>query len=1060
MHVNPFRQIKRCHSVKRALLCLLLLVFAGVLSRAERLPVHVYTTADGLGSSAVNWILRDSRGFLWFATRDGLSRFDGQKFTTYRLEPGKSPSVTQIIERRRGDYLVLLQSGDLYRFDSQTPVATDSGASKDDTLTLQGQRLASQVPGTLFEDHAGRLWVMSTSGVYLMAESDRHLTAQPIELHVPGQGDAVRNVTKMLETRDGSLWLTTNLGLVRRTDDGRVMLYSAPPALPIANFLVSLCEDSAGRIWIGSRRGVYVLWPLPLTDPAAFVSRSLTEAKRNVRTVALPQAPGEVLEFSTMEGFDGELIQGIYQTADGRMWLSGLNAVNVFDGKEFRNFNAANGLGPRLGMMVEDGDGNLWFASLNGAVKLVTRGLSSYGIDDGLGDRTIRSIYQTAAGELYVISGDWQVSRLTARKFFTVRTRLGDVGTPVWTSNAALFDSTSAWWFLTERRLFRFDHSERLESLVGRRPSMVYDTGPDFHNGAFYVLFEDSHGQVWISTRSTAPAQRGLAVWDRGSNTVRAFGAAENFPDGNAPSAFCEDRAGNIWIGSYYGGLARYASGRFTFFTGENGPPEGFVTALHLDKLGRLWIASAGNGLSRVDDPKAEHPVFLNYSTANGLSSNNIRQITDDEAGRIYVGTVRGVDRLSVDTGRVKHYTMADGLSDDFITVAFRAHDGSLWFGTQNGLSHLEPEPDLPAHAPPIMIGGLHVAGVKQPLSELGQAEVGQLQLNYTQTNLQIDFFSLSFASAELIRYQHQLEGADQDWSLPASERTMTYANLAPGTYRFFVRAVNADGVVSRAPAVVSFRIAPPFWSRWWFILASILLFGVIVYGVARASFLRKLELERVRTRIATDLHDDIGASLTRIAMLSEVTRRQPDGIPATSAHRLTQIADNARTLVDSMSDIVWAIDPGQEDFLSVIDRVRSFAADTLGAAGVHWQMTIAPRLEERRLTPEQRRGLYLIFKEAISNIARHANCKFASCHLTLDHSTLVAVIEDDGRGMQSEIVPNGRGRRGLANMKMRAQEIGALLEIGPRAGGGTKLTLRLPMRADGMNMFLRIRRR
>ena len=1047
MHVSAFRQIEGCHSVKRALLRLLLMLFASVLSHAERLPVHVYTTADGLGSSAVNWILRDSRGFLWFATRDGLSRFDGQKFTTYRVEPGKNPSVTQIIERRRGDYLVLLQSNALYRFDSQTPVATDSGAVKDDTLTLQAQRLASDVPGTLFEDHLGRLWVISTSGIFLMAESDGHLSAQPFELKVPGQSDAVNYITNMIETRDGSLWLTTNLGLVRRADDGRVMLYGAPPALPNSNFLVTMCEDTGGRIWIGSQRGVYVLLPLALNDPAAFISRSLTEAKRNVRPVALPQAPGEVVEFTTMEGFDGELIHGIYQTADGRIWLSGTKAVKVFDGKGFRSFNAANGLGPRLGRMVEDVDGNLWFASLNGAVKLVIRGLSSYGTDDGLGDRTIRSIYQTAAGDLYVVNGDWQVSRLTDRKFVTVRPGLGDVSTPVWTSNVAVLDSTSAWWFLTEGRLFRFDHSERLESLAGRRPSMVYDTGPDFRNGAFYVLFEDSHGQVWISTRSTAPAQRGLAVWDRSSNTLRTLGAAENFRDGNAPSAFCEDRAGNIWVGFYYGGLARYTSGRFTFFTGTNGAPEGFVTAFHLDKLGRLWIASAGSGLSRVDDPNAELPVFVNYSTANGLSSNNIRQITDDETGRIYVGTVRGVDRLSVDTGRVKHYTMADGLSDDFITVAFRAHDGSLWFGTQNGLSHLAPEPDLPAHAPPIMIGGLHVAGVKQPLSELGQAEVGQLQLNYTQSNLQIDFFSLSFASAELIRYQHKLEGADQDWSLPASERTMTYANLAPGTYRFFVRAVNADGVVSRAPAMVSFRIAPPFWSRWWFILASILLFGVIVYWVARASFLRKLELERVRTRIATDLHDDIGASLTRIAMLSEVTRRQPDGIPATSAHRLTQIADNARTLVDSMSDIVWAIDPERDSLLDLTRRMRRHADELFTLRDIELNFNAPDAKESLRVGVDVRRDLLLIFKEAVNNAARHSHCTRVNIDLRVQPSKLLLEIIDNGTGFDQSIEGQGHG---LRSMKRRAAALGGTLAIESRSGLETMIRVSVPLSRAG----------
>ena len=237
-------------------------------------------------------------------------------------------------------------------------------------------------------------------------------------------------------------------------------------------------------------------------------------------------------------------------------------------------------------------------------------------------------------------------------------------------------------------------------------------------------------------------------------------------------------------------------------------------------------------------------------------------------------------------------------------------------------------------------------------------------------------------------------------------------------------------------------------------------MFGAGIYALARANFRRKLELERVRTRIATDLHDDIGASLTRIAMLSEVTQRQHGGVTPASAKRLTQIADDARTLVDSMSDIVWAIDPRRDDFLSVVERVRSFAVDTLGAAGVRWQMSVAPQLEAQRLTPEQRRALYLIFKEAINNIARHADCRHASCQITFEHAMLVAVIEDDGCGLHTEKTGNGRGGRGLVNMKARAAEIGGQLEFEPRAGGGTRLKLMLPLRADSMNMFLRPRHR
>lgn len=1043
----------------RALLCLVWMVCAACVCRAERLPVRIYTTADGLSSSAVNWVTHDSRGFLWFGTRDGLSRFDGQRFTTYRLGRDAAPSISQIIERRRGDYMVVTQTGGLYRFDTQTP-ATSAADDHDEALTLQARLIVENLPGLLYEDRSSRLWVAGgAAGLFRLDESGGVLNPVPVDLRLPGAaGEAVLSVSHVFEARDGSLWLVTGLGLVRRAPDGRVVLHRLTSGSPMNVFLTGLSEDGAGRIWIGSRRGFYVLYPRPLSDPAAFDAPPLADSAQRPRRFAPPTEPGTAVAFVPAGDFESDLIFEIFQASDGRIWLTNDGGLSVFDGRELRSYGASHGLGRKLGMMAEDSDGSLWLAGMNGAVKLVTRGLSTYGKDDGLGARVIDSLYQAPAGDLYVVSGDWHVSRLEGGRFRTARPALGDAVVPLWTSNAAFLDSAGAWWFLTEKRLFRFDAGGPLESLATRRPSAVYQTGPGFNNGAFYRMWEDSHGRIWVSTRTGDPARMGLSLWRRATGDFQHFGAAEGFPAGHAPAALCEDRAGNVWVGFYNGGLARYANGRFMVPEGADAASIRYVTAMHLDTAGRLWIATVGDGLLRMDDPTADRPTFTRYTTADGLSSNNVRAVTQDDAGRIYAGTVRGVDRLSPDTGRVKHYTLADGLADDFVTVAFRDRDGAIWFGTQNGLSKLAPEPDPPAYAPPILIGALRVAGVKQRLSEFGQAEVAPLELDYTQANLQIDFFGFNFAPAERMRYQHKLEGADEAWSAPAAERTVSYANLAPGSYRFLVRAVNADGVASVAPAVVPFHISPPLWARWWFAAGLLLLFGAGVYTVVRAVYLRKLELERVRTRIASDLHDDIGASLTRISMLSEVARRQGSNAGSDGARRLKQIAEDARGVIDSMSDIVWAIDPRRDDLASVFDRVRSFASDTLGAAGVRWHLTAAPQLERRHLTPEQRRALYLIFKEAVTNIARHADCRNASCVITVERQELVAVIEDDGRGLPEKRQEAGLGGRGLANMRARASELGGRLEVESRPGAGTRLRLTLPLRAD-MNMLLRLGR-
>jgi len=419
--------------------------------------------------------------------------------------------------------------------------------------------------------------------------------------------------------------------------------------------------------------------------------------------------------------------------------------------------------------------------------------------------------------------------------------------------------------------------------------------------------------------------------------------------------------------------------------------------------------------------------------------------------GRIYIGTGRGVDRLEPANGHIKHYTTADGLASSFVNVSFRARDGALWFGGLDGLSRLIPEPDRPESSPPIRISALRIGGVRQQLSELGEAEVSGLSLNANQNDLQIEFSGMSFAAGELLRYQYKLEGADRDWSALTDQRSINYANLAPGSYRFLVRAVTADGTFSQSPATVTFRILPPIWQRWWFLTVGVLVVVASTYTLYRYRVRQLIELERVRTRIATDLHDDIGASLSRMAILSEVVKRQDEVKSGTSRRMLTEIADSARGLVDAMSDIVWSIDPQRDDLRSVSTRIRQFASDVLEARGIKWELYLPRELEAVKLKAEQRRQILLIFKEAINNVVRHADCVNVTLSLALEGHALAGEVRDDGRGFQLEGLDqfsgNGRGGNGLKNMRARVAQLGGKINIASSPGQGTCLTFKVPLK-------------
>lgn len=315
---------------------------------------------------------------------------------------------------------------------------------------------------------------------------------------------------------------------------------------------------------------------------------------------------------------------------------------------------------------------------------------------------------------------------------------------------------------------------------------------------------------------------------------------------------------------------------------------------------------------------------------------------------------------------------------------------------------------------------------------------------------MQIDFVGLSFAPGELLRYQYKLEGADRDWSASSEQRSINYANLAPGRYRFFVRAINSDGITSPQPGIVSFTILPPLWQRWWVLLLAVLSVALVGYIVHRSRVTRLIELERVRTRIATDLHDDIGASLSQMALLTEIIKQQHAVTNPEALRMLTQVADTSRRLVDTMSDIVWSVDPRRDTLSHLAQRIERFAAGTLGSKGIAWEFQ-TPAEDTFKLTPDQRRHLYLIFKEAITNIARHADCTSASLAIAVRDHQLAAEIRDDGRGLHDarlsdDLRPAGGGH-GLENMRARAAELRGHLQVESAAGQGTRLILKVPLK-------------
>lgn len=1012
----------------------------------ERLPLKSYTSADGLAHNEINKIVRDSRGFLWFCTGGGLSRFDGYAFTNFGTDQGLDhANVTDLLETRDGEYWVATNGG-LFRFNPKGAPDQKNEAAMFSVIVPDAQEEPTKAITVLLEDRNGTIWCGTRQGLFQLIQTSAGVRLRSVDIGIPHEYALQSMVADLLEDTHGSLWIATPAGLYRRWPNGSAARYTKRDGLP-NDFLSDLFQDHQGNLWVASLQGGFF----------------------NLVTDSSNKAPVIGARYSSANGLPSNWVFQLLETSDHRFWVaSNLGLVQFFTtgderGRSFNSYTTRNGLSfQEISALSEDVGGNLWLGTnVAGAMKLSRSGFVTYNERDAL--VSVAAIFADRRGQVCFkgnVLGDDRFSVFEGAKLDLLRPdppsyyqRFGcfDGERFTWFKPRAFFKfgwvmegvtlqtANREWWVGSASGLYRFPPSDSFEAIRTAIPLAVYSK-KDGVEPDFFRLFEDSLANMWISTINSDTNK--LVRWERATNTVQNLSDIPglHLSRDNLPRSFGEDRNRNVWIG-FSKGLARYSKGSFKFFADSDLPP-GAIMDIHLDRSGRLWLASARSGLVRIDDPAVDHPTFINYTTAQGLSSNNATVIVDDMEGRIYVGGGHGLDLLDPSTGAVKHFTTLDGLAPGIFLDAFRDPKGTLWFGTASGLSTLVPFLQDRVSPATVLITGLSVAGRPRLVSALGETEMTLPDLAANDNQLQLDFMAIGFVSGEVLRYQYKLEGTDADWSAPSELRKVNYAGLGPGRYTFLVRAMNSDGTTSPKPASVTFRILRPLWQRWWFIALVAFACGGLCLAAYRYRVSRLLQMANLRTRIATDLHDDIGANLTRISMLSEVAK-QNLGENGSENTPLMSISRIARESVGSMSDIVWAIDPERDTLLDLTRKMRLHADElfTLRDIELHFK---APDVKDSlRLGVDVRRGLLLIFKEAVNNAARHSGCTQVDINLQLQPSELLLEITDNGRGFDQSIEREGHG---LRSMQRRAKELGGTFEINSSRGVETVIRVSIPV--------------
>jgi ligand-binding sensor domain-containing protein len=718
---------------------------------AELLPIRSYSTADGLAADRIDCIVPDSRGFIWFCTPEGLSRFDGYRFKNFGVAEGlPHRAVNALLETRSGEYLVGTARG-LCQF--------RPGGGGKFTTYLPGNSPQENSIDSLIEDSTGRIWCGTYAGLFEM-RSDHTFRRQ--QLPAPTNGWESIPVADILEDAGGRLWLATRTGIYVIAKDGSVERIGKEDGLP-SEKVSALFLDKQGRLWAG---GGLVL---------------MRDGKNGGR-VGVQQAYKEAA---------GALADG----PDGALWVgSGSGIKRLLPDRRptvLQALTRANGLTDRwVTTLTKDRAGNMWAGTEGaGVMKIQPTGFTTFREPDGLASDRVESALTDRAGTVIAVTGSevapghHAVNIFDGVKFHAMSLK-GYSERPPWGGRRILLQARSgAWWAATAFGLCRYAPVQAAD-LARIQPEACYarDMG-------VFQIFEDSKGRIWASAQVWPSGDGRLMRWDPATKAISWFDPGMH----ELVSAFAEDRDGNIWMGSGNGVLHRYDGRQFTRFHQADGVPGGSIYELFVDSGGRLWIAST-NGLGVVDNPGSPHFGLRVYKTADGLASDAINCIIEDTAGRIYAGTGKGVDRLDPRTGRIKHFSTADGLAHGELKMALRDRSGNLWFGTTQGLSRLSPAADRPPAIPSVRIMDLRVGREGYPVSQVGETRISRGDLQPSQNQFQVAFVGFSDEPEANLRYTYKLEGGESGSQGPGRDHEANYPGLAPGRYRFLVKAVNSEG--------------------------------------------------------------------------------------------------------------------------------------------------------------------------------------------------------------------------------------------------------------------------
>jgi signal transduction histidine kinase/ligand-binding sensor domain-containing protein len=834
--------------------------------------------------------------------------------------------------------------------------------------------LAGSQVNCMTTDPKGRLWV-GTDKEIAMWDGNRFRTVTPTNAESPV------DVEFLSVAENGRLWAGAS-GHVRAAIDRRWILEAESLRDVFTGNLgrMGAREDHQGGVW-------------------------LYDYGRGLSHIAVG---GQVRQFGPQEGFPGDRVNCFFEDHEGNWW-AGLDAEGLvrIRQRRFQTIDTSGPVSTRPARSVcEETNGTLWIGTLGDGLARWQAGVcTNLTMPGGTGRGFAFCVCPDAAGRLWVSAGDEDL-------FVSEHNRFKRVFPVVHGVKVILADRTGRIWVGTKSGLYFADGDS----------SDGFKQNQGIGRNGVRALSEDEHGDLWAGTED------GILFRISTNGTTTAFHPA----DGKAPHAIWSllpEEDGTVWVGTFRGGLLRFRDGKFTRFGIDEGLPDNIICQILPGGTGSLWIGSH-QGIFRVAK-----------SALNDFARGGIQSVPCTVYGR------------------------SDGLpslecSGGYQPAAWRARDGRLWFTTVKGAVSVQPDEIRPnLLPPPVVIEEILIDGKSLDATPEAREEPVPAGTSYDRDNKSLEvapgkhqfefrYTGLSLISSGRVQFRYRLEGADANWVEAGTRRSAQYNLLPAGTYRFRVIACNSDHVWNETGCALTLKIPPHFYETNWFRVFVVLLLigcsaGAVKYAVTRRLH-KKMELlrrqqavERERARIAKDIHDDLGANLTLIAVLGDLAKQDK------SVERIEKMAGTARQAVKSLDEIVWAVNPRNDTLAHLIDYVGQFAADYLRAAGVRCLLDVPEYAPLREVPTNVRHNVFLVVKEALQNIVKHAHATEVWLRVNATNQGLRIVIEDNGGGFES--APENALADGLRNMRQRMNELGGEFRIQSRVGAGTEIIVELP---------------